>query len=739
MRNSSSIFGIISLVLASSVVHAANTEGNPTDLPTIKVSAEKKATYTAQKTSSSTGLALSPKETPQSVSVITRQQLDDTNAQTIDDVMGQATGITFNQLDVGGRTTYRARGYDITNYKSDGLAISGGSGFSGAGNSINMDLYEQVNIVRGANGLLGGTGDPSATIDLVRKLPKKEFGGSLKLRTGSWDKKNAVGDINVPLTKDGSVRSRLVVSTEDSDSFRDHENLKRTGILASIAADVSDDTTIGAGFQYEKSNMHGASWGTNVPIWFTDGSETHFSRSFNPVTNWSKAEREGKTFFTFLESDLGNDWKLKTNYAHTQRNDLSNIGLLKVNNKKGGGYTIWNKDGTGAFLNAFHTDRASTNNALDISLAGKVNLFGRQHDLMFGLNGSQLQETTYGSVCNLDGMSGCQIRQHNKLVDWRTWTGNEFGDFLYSRTGASTKATTNLLGGYMAARWSLMDDLSLITGVRRSYYNTYTNNYTVDGQNSGQSAKNSAHAWTPYYGLVYNFAENYSAYASYTDIFTPQSEQKTNGDVLDPITGQSYEAGIKGAWFNNSLNASLAVFKTKQKNKAVRDGNNHVLDDLTKNAYLQGTGRETQGFETEISGAVTDNWNVSAGYTYLSVKDQSTADREDPRHLLRLHTAYNLSDYINGLTIGAGASWQSYTLNTANPGRPLSDDKDTPLKVKGYALFDAMARYDINQNFSLGLNVSNLFDKTYYRQYGFYNGLIYGEPRRFTLTLEAKF
>ncbi|MEB3754035.1 TonB-dependent siderophore receptor [Acinetobacter sp. MD2(2019)] len=778
-RNPNYLLSIVSLVLITGTAHAAVEEQNASDtsvLPTIKVSTEKPKTYTTQKTSSSTGLALSPKETPQSVSVITRQQLDDTNAQTIDDVMGQATGITFNQLDVGGRTTYRARGYDITNYKSDGLAISGESDFDGAGNSLNMDLYEQVSIVRGANGLLGGTGDPSATIDLVRKLPKKELGGSVKLRTGSWDKKSVVGDINVPLTQEGSVRSRLVVSSEDSDSFRERENFKRTSVLASIAADVSDDTTIGAGFQYDNKKEHGVSWGTNVPVWFADATTTNFSRKFNPTADWSRSEYEGITFFTSLDSQLANDWKLSTHYAHTESEALNNLGVVKVNNRSikkkdangndiignngkpltGNEYPHWNQDGTGAYLNALHSESETKNDVLDISLSGPFQLFGRQHDLMLGMTGSQTQDKEWAFNCNIDGVTSsgptsCQYRT-NLSTNWRTWSGDEYSDIIATRTGANKQTTTNLYGGYLAARFSLMDDLSLITGVRRSYYNTYINSYTENGTLSGQSGQKSTHAWTPYYGLVYNFAENYSAYASYTDIFTPQSQQKQNGDVLNPITGQSYEVGIKGAWFDDTLNASLAVFKTKQKNLAIKDSDNLVQGVAGTQAYFEGTGRETQGFETEISGAVTDNWNVSAGYTYLSVKDQSTADRKDPRNLFRIHTTYNLSDYINGLTIGAGASWQTPTINTPNPGRPILDASgnpvlkdgiptydNTPLKVKGYTLFDAMARYDINKNFSASLNVSNLFDKTYYRQYGFYNGLIYGEPRRFTLSLEAKF
>ena len=749
------IIGFVSIFITTSTAHALSTEeisvNNVTVLPTIQIIADKKLSteqtksYTVPQSNSSTGLGLSLKETPQSVSVVTRQQLDDKAAQSIGDVFASTTGITFKELDNGGRTSYRARGFNINNYKSDGLAIAGGSGFSGAGNSINLDLYDHVNIVRGANGLLGGTGDPSATIDLVRKLPQEEFKGNLILRTGSWNKKNIAGDINLPLVADGHIRSRLVVSTEDSDGFRDHENIKRQGILASIAMDVSDDTQLSAGFQYENSEMHGASWGTNVPIWFADGSRTDFDRKFNLVTDWSKTKREGKTFFTGLDSEINDNWKVTTRYAHTERNDLSNLGVVKVNGS-GSNYPHWNQDGTGAYLNGIHQEVEGKSDSLDLAVSGLFNLLGRQHELMLGFNGSETESTSWtfnSSNCNIDGVSGfrggCQYRVELPVENWRTWNGNEFGNFNTYRTGARAVTNTTLFGGYAAARFNLMDDLSLITGVRRSNYKTYVDNYNVNGLLSNRSSQNTAQVWTPYYGLVYNLSPTYSVYASYTDVFTPQTQQNVNGDVLKPITGESYEAGLKGAWFDDNLNASLAVFNTKQAGLAVRDGNNTSPDG--NQAYFEGTGRKTQGFETEISGALTSSWNLFAGYTYLDVKDTSTIDRSDPRHLFRLNTTYDLSNTLEGLTIGTGMSWQSNTVTEPNPGRPLGQNKydSTAVNVKGYALFDAMSRYKINNNLSASLNVSNLLDKKYYREFGFYNGLIYGEPRRFTLSLQASF
>lgn len=744
------IMGVVSLFMATSSIHAAHTEDSEASkaalLPTIQVSAEQPQSYTVGQSNSSTGLALSLKQTPQSVSVVTRQQLDDKNAQTIGDVLANATGISFKELDNGGRTTYRARGFEISNYKTDGLTISGDSNLSGSGSSINMDLYDHVSIVRGANGLLGGTGDPSATIDLNLKKPTKDFAGSLTLRGGSWDKKGIVGDINLPLTAEGDIRSRFVVSGEDSDSFRERETHQRLSALASLEIDASDDTTIGLGYQYDKNDMKGGSWGSNIPIWFADGSTTDFSRKFNPTANWSKTERESNSVFIYLDSELANNWKLNTRFTHTENEVLNNYGIVKVNGS-GKNFPHWNQEGTGAYLNGLHSESENKINALAVSLSGPFNLLGRTHELMLGFTGSETDATSWTfnrENCSIEGIrsfGNCQYRIELP-VNWRTFTGNEYANFETHRTGAHTTTNTTLYGGYMAARFNLMDDLSLITGVRRSNYKTYQDSYAINGAKTLRSNENSAQVWTPYYGLVYDLTPTYSIYASYTDVFTPQTQKDISGAVLDPITGESYEMGIKGAWFNDNLNASLAIFRSKLDNVAISDGTNTTPPPDENQAYYAGTGRKTQGFETEISGALTPAWNLFAGYTYLSIDDPDTANRPDPRHLIRFNTTYDLSDVlVSGLSIGTGMSWQSHIISSPNPGRPVGDGTfdSTPITVKGYALFDAMARYKMNENLSASLNISNLFDKTYYREYGFYNGLIYGEPRRATISLQARF
>lgn len=284
-----------------------------------------KGSYTISETSTSTGLPLSLRETPQTVTVISRQLMDDQQINTLDDVLGTAPGVSSYSNDNAGRTTYRARGFDITNYKIDGMQIDASSSFGGVGSSMNMDLYENAQIVRGANGLLGGTGDPSATIYLQRKAPMKKFSATGLLRLGNWNGRRVMADVNVPITRSGSVRSRYVFSWDDTDTFRVREHVNRIGALANYTVTFSPRDTLNYGFQYERTRNDGASWGANVPIWFADGTPTNLPRSTNPVANWSTALRDQYTAFANYDHSFGGEWHLKVGYMRTEGSSYNNL------------------------------------------------------------------------------------------------------------------------------------------------------------------------------------------------------------------------------------------------------------------------------------------------------------------------------------------------------------------------------------------------------------------------------
>ncbi|MBH3409880.1 TonB-dependent siderophore receptor [Pseudomonas putida] len=700
--------------------------------------------YTVESTRSSTGLQLTPRQTPQSVTTITRQQMDDRDVHSIEQALDTTPGVSATKSEVGGRTDFRARGYSISNWKVDGLQFQGGSDFSGGGNALNMDLYERIDIVRGANGLLGGTGDPSATVNLIRKAPTRTFGGSAYATYGSWDKRRLGADLNLPLSEDGRLRSRFVMTQGDANSFRDNQSERARAALANFEFDVDDATTIGAGYQYEYNTVVGGGGGANIPIWYKDGSKTDLPRSTNVVPSWSFGEYTTRTAFGSLEHRFDNDWTLDLKAAQSTAEVLNHRGLAKVNSAGRGSYGgYWDQDGSGAVLNGLHRSSDTTQQSAQIDLSGPFQLFGRTHQAMVGYNDSRTGAWSPEYSCTLvndDRVSapsvGCQFRANNgfPLTDWHNGVDSDY-DMIASRTGRHSKTTTRLQGMYAATRLSITDPLSVIVGVRTTDYSATTN--SVAGVRSNQQNNGIV---TPYLGAVYDLNDTYSLYASYTDIFNPQTAETESGTKVEPIRGQSYETGIKGEWLDGRLNASAAYFRTKQQNKAVLD------DGLTTptggDAYKAGTGQETDGIDLEIAGALTPNWNVYAGYTYLHFRRVDSDGRSDPSHLFKASTTYRLSGPLERLTLGAGVKAQTNIRAISSPaGQPVNGVSAGASDVNwsGYAIWNAMAKYQLTDDTTVSLNVDNLFDKHYYTQYGFYAGAIYGDPRNLSLTVSTAF
>lgn len=700
--------------------------------------------YTVESSRSSTGLKLTPRQTPQSVTSITRQQMDDRDIHTIEQALATTPGVSMNQMEVGGRNDFRARGYSISNWKVDGLQFPGGSDFSGGGNALNMDLYERIDIVRGANGLLGGTGDPSATVNLVRKAPGRTFGGSAYATYGSWDQRRLGADLNLPLSEDGRLRSRFVMTQQDANSFRDNQAERSRAALANFAFDLDDATTLGAGFQYEYSKVVGGGWGANIPLWYGDGHKTDLPRSTNVVPSWSFGEYITRTAFGSLTHQFDNDWSLDLKVAQSTGEALNHRGLAKVNSAGRGVYGgYWNQDGSGAVLNGLHSSTDTTQQSAQVDLSGPFQLFGRTHQAMVGYNDSRTVAWAPQYSCAMVGGGevvnsgvGCQFRANNGLgvSNWLEGVNDDY-NMLATKTGLHSKTTTRLQGLYAATRLSVTDPLSVILGVRTTDYSATAVN--VNGVRSNQQNNGIV---TPYMGVVYDLNDTYSLYASYTDIFNPQSEETASGSKVEPIRGQSYESGVKGAWFDGRLNASLAYFRTKQENKAVTDSD--LLTPTGATAYKAGSGQETDGIDLEVAGALTPNWNLYAGYTYLHFRRLDSDGRSDPSHLFKASTTYRLSGPLERLTLGAGVTAQSNIRALSSPaGQPSNgvSRSATDVNWSGYAIWNAMAKYQLTDDTSVSLNANNLFDKHYYTQYGFYAGAIYGDPRNLAVTVSTAF
>ena len=206
---------------------SVNRDANAVQLPVINVTAENENSYTVKNTSTATKMNLSIRETPQSISVVTRQRMNDQNLTNITDVLEQTPGVTISR-DASERRNIYSRGREITKYQFDGLTTHVENITQNmTQNLTDMSIYDRIEVVRGATGLMTGAGDVSGMVNMVRKKPTKEFQASLEGSVGRWDDYRGSVDVSGPLVESGKLRARLVGAKQDNDSFTDYYSQKR--------------------------------------------------------------------------------------------------------------------------------------------------------------------------------------------------------------------------------------------------------------------------------------------------------------------------------------------------------------------------------------------------------------------------------------------------------------------------------------------------------------------------------
>lgn len=661
--------------------------------------------YTTGETAAATRLSLSLRETPQSVTVITRQRMEDQQLNSVKDVLENSTGISSNTID-SERVSFYSRGFQIDSFQYDGIPTAYFEGTS----FLNTAFYDRIEIVRGATGLLTGAGNPSASVNLVRKRPMRKWSASGSLSAGSWDNYRGMADISTPLTEDGHIRARLVGVHQERDSFIDRYEQNKDVFYGIFEADLTPDTTFSLGYDYQDIQADGTTWG-GMPIWFSDGSKTNWSRSKSLAADWSGWDNSLKTTFSSLEHHFDNDWTAHAVFTHQETD--SNAKLF------GGTGNPDRVTGVGLFPVGLASDTATRQNGFDAMASGPFQLFERQHELVVGVMGSKRSSNQYstGFVFGLTPMGS--------IYDWN---GN-YPELDFAAAGYTpTDITTKQSGVYSAARFSLADPLKLIIGGRFS-------NYEIDqNTNSARFHYKKTDEFIPYAGLVYDISENYSAYVSYTEIFNPQNYRDRDGNVLKPTTGKNKEIGLKGEYLDGRLNASVSLFEARLDNLGQIDAG-QILPDGTQ-AYYGASGTKSRGVDLDVQGALMSDWNLYAGVSHFTGTDSSDLrlSSQLPRTTARLFTTYRLPDTWSKLTLGGGVSWQSLFYQSA-----ISPAGMVTAEQKPYALASLMARYAATDKVELAVNVNNVFDKKYTVMNGFFNQMLYGEPSNVMATVSVKY
>lgn len=657
------------------------------------------------------------RETPQSVHVMTQARMEEQGLTSLTDVLAATPGVISAPTNPIHGPFY-IRGHELNSIQFDGIStdFSGGGGNSGAASRTlpNLAMFERVEVQRGASGLFNSTGSPAGAINLVRKRPSDRWRTGLLAEATSFGGYRLEGDTGGPLNETGTVRGRVVLSMEDH-RFSYSPGRKRTGLLYGILeADLGPDTLLTVGGSVER--LRAVPW-INGLARRADGSDPGYSRDLALAPSWNRWDTDVYQGFASLAHRFSPDWQLTLSANYQDMDTDMHYGFVT------GAY---GSAGPGnARLASMDYVLKSHQLALDLLLEGRYQAFGRSHELILGAS-TLNQQYRYGSASNAPSIVNIDSFDPNAIPEPPR---HDITDL------AKNKARQSAL--FASTRIHLSDPLKLMLGARLS--NWRNDSWNAAGMMSGRQRERNV--ITPYGALTYDFNDQWTAYASVSEIFRPQGQRDASGATLDPVRGRNYEVGLKGTLLDERLNVAMALFRIDEQNRAVLDPANPApcAGSLTgvDACYVAAGETRSEGVDLEIGGQPLPGWDLVAGYTYNTAryrKDPANDGEQisplTPRHLLRVWSRYQFAGAMDQWSVGVGVNVQSRTHATAGTVR---------VTQPGYAVWNARIGYRINDQWSAALQLNNLFDKRYYQRVGAVNGSYYGDPFNAVLTLRGRF
>ncbi|MGE8496955.1 MAG: TonB-dependent siderophore receptor [Pseudomonas sp.] len=673
----------------------------------ISATTEGSGSYAARATTIGKG-SRTLKEIPQSVSVLTRKQLDDQGITDLREAVNHTTGLV-GATGIGPGMVISSRGFQIDDWQYDGVPIVRNSYVLGNWATQDLVFFDRVEILRGASGLLQGAGSPGGAINLVRKRGQDAPTVSFTGKAGSWDHYGLQADAGGPLNESGSIRGRMVVDQDDTHSFTDYVWSKTTSLYGALDFDLTPDTTLGIGMSH--SDLDSRPMVRGLPR-HTDGRDIGFSRSTYSGATWNRNDIEQTTVYADLEHRFDDNWSVKAAALRMREHNDSKHQRMHGDVAD---------DGSGLDFADWITNFESTKVGVDTFVNGKFEAFSMEQEITLGGNYAKYTSDDMYARRFVPGGNIYDIDHHRPEPS--------LDDILASPGGRATLAGYDIRqkGLYGSWRIKLAEPLTAVIGGRTSWYD-YA--YMEPGYKDSMTETGEV---TPYLGLVYDLTREWAVYASYTDVFEPQSARTAQQQMLDPVIGSNYEIGLKGELFDGRVNTSLAVFRYDQKNRAVQDRAAGFACDGWYCSTASGKVR-SQGIEAEISGEVLTDLQLLAGYTYNTTKFLEDVDNKGsifsqwtPKHMLRVWADYRLQGDWNRVSVGGGFTSQSHT---------VSFDRD--FDVPGFTVWSARLGYKLTDEVDLALNANNLFDKRYYLPgYAAVDGSNnFGDPRNMMLTVK---
>lgn len=647
-----------------------------------------------------TGLTLDIKNTPQSISLVTREMMEAFGASDINSALELATGVRVERWETN-RTNYISRGFEIKNTQIDGVGLPNNWGL--VKGAVDAFGYEKIEVIRGANGLLTGIGNAAGTINYVRKRPSNTPEGLIRITGGSYDRYRMEVDYSTPFTDSGEWAGRVVLAREDANSYLRGKSDDRTFVYGVIDGQLTDNSTLAVGYSYQDANTNGTMWGGLV---FTnsDGTQAEWSRSASTAQNWTYWDTDSHTAFVEYTYHFANDWSAQLSYNYRKLEDDSELFFA---------YTLTGLDPqTGAGLIGLPGKWPTEDEAhlVDLKFTGQYTLVGNAHDAVFGVSHSEGERDQFMHPVDFSEPAFGVLPPF-------PYGGNAVPQPAWGPKTLDSETDDTLTRYYGATRLNL--------GRFKAVLGFNAIEFERDATN--QASKLSEREISPYVGLTFDITDHLLAYASYSDIYEPQDKYDVTGAYLAPSKGVNYEVGVKGEWLDSRLLTTLAWFKADQEELGVYAG----MNPSTGQYFYTGEDVYSEGFEVEVSGRITDYITVNLGLTSLELEDEEGEDTYKwvPREMANVAVIASLPQ-LEAVTFGLSGNWQSKTSRV---------DAYTGVEVKqdSYLTLDAFLRWDVDAHSSVQLNVDNVTDEKYITS--LFEIGYYAPPRIYSLSYTYRF
>ena len=654
--------------------------------------------YQARRSGSATKTDTPLDEVPQAVSVIPATVLDDLRSPRIEKALDYAGGVA-RQNDFGGLTMYEysIRGLTTSEFYKDGFSVN-----RGYMNPQDPSNVERIDVLKGPASSLYGRGDPGGTINIVSKRPQNDRFARLDLSAVRWDRYRSSLDVNTPLDDEGTMLYRMNLAVEDNKSFRDYRSSERQFFAPAFSWELSPQTRLLVQAEVIRSSQV-FDRGVVAP---NDHLGSVSRSDFFGEPDDGEIDNNNESLQAEIEQDLNASWTVRL-ASHYKQGRL-NGGATEASFLADDARTL-NREYR-------YRDFDWQDSITQLELRGLVYTGDIEHNLLIGTEYERYAKDE--RLMRTRPISTIDIRE--------PVYGQPRPPFSVGPGGRSTDRheLVHSRSLNLQDQMRLSEKLFGVIGARYDHYE-----HRLDNEVTGTRTEQTHEKITPRIGALYQLTPEVGVFANASQSFKPNTgaPRPGTGTSFDPEEGVGYEAGFKFDLLDSRLGMTVAAFHLTKENV--------LTADPADSTYQIAAGEvRSRGLDLQLTGQLTDEVRVIGAYAYVDAevtKDNTLASGSRllnvPEHSGSLLGVYEFLDGgLKGLELGGGVNYV---------GDRSGNVADSGFELPGYTTVDLLARYKATQDLTLGVNLNNAFDRTYYERSYSNVWVMPGEPRNLSLSL----